>query len=73
MGVSKFTGVTYDFHSLLQMHDLNFLADDFIEEDYDKVISEIPSNHALGPDGLNGKFIKKVLVYHKARFSEIVL
>ena len=59
LGVSKFTGVTYDFHSLLQMHDLNFLADDFTKEDYNKVISEIPSNHAPSPDGFNGKFIKK--------------
>ena len=59
LGVSVFTEVTYDLHSLLQRHDLNFLADDFTEEDYNKVISEIPSNHAPGPDGLNGKCIKK--------------
>ena len=59
MGVSEFTGVTYDLHSLLQRHDLNFLANDFTEEDYNKVISEIPNNHAPGPDGLNDKFIKK--------------
>ena len=43
LGVSVFTEVTYDLHSLLQRHDLNFLADDFTEEDYNKVISEIPA------------------------------
>lgn len=75
LGVSEFTGISVDLSSLLQ-----FLADDFTEEDYNKVISEIPNNHAPGPDGFNGRFIKKCWSVIKpdflrlfSDFSEMVL
>lgn len=59
MGVSYFNGISYDLSTLLVSQDLNFLADDFCEEDFVNVVKSIPSNHAPGPDGFNGKFIKK--------------
>lgn len=59
LGISEYSGMAYDLESILQRHQLDFLAEDFSEEDYNKVILEIPNNHSRGLDGFNGKFIKK--------------
>jgi len=47
------------------------LADDFGEEDFLKVIKMIPTDHAPGPDGFNGKFIKKCWAIIKADFLRL--
>jgi len=40
-------------------HQLDYLANDFSAEEIKVVISELPLNHAPGPNGFNGKFIRK--------------
>lgn len=57
-GISEFSAISYDLSTLLQRYDLNHLADDFCEE-FLRIIKIIPTDHASGPNGFNGKFIKK--------------
>jgi hypothetical protein len=59
LGVSDFEGISYELGELLQEHDLTDLDVDFTNEEMDTVIKNLPNNHALGPDGFNGCFIKK--------------
>lgn len=69
MGVSKFSGISYDLSSLLQFHQLDHLADDFSEDELNNVI--IPLDHAPRPDGFNGKFIRKCWPILKADFMRL--
>jgi hypothetical protein len=64
MGVSEFSGISYDLHNLLSPLDLDGLDSDFSQEEIDLVIRTLPNSHALGPDGFNGLFIKKMLGFH---------
>lgn len=50
---------------------MDFLAADFSEEDFLNVIKAIPIDHAPGPDGFNGKFIKKCWPIIKADFLRL--
>lgn len=59
LGISEFVGVSYDLSSLLQRQDLESLIDEFSIIEIDNMLKDMPSNHAPGPDGFNGLFIKK--------------
>lgn len=59
LGVSEFSGISYDLPSLLQSHDLEHLVSDFSIDEIKRVISDLPLNHSPEPHGLNGKFIRK--------------
>ena len=50
----------FDLNSLLtRREDLNLLAEPFLQEEIDNIIKRMPNDKALGPDGFNGKFMKK--------------
>jgi hypothetical protein len=59
LGISEFTGISYDLNQLLTKHSLDHLDTEFSPEEIDHVIKTLPNSHAPGPDGFNGLFIKK--------------
>jgi len=58
MGVSEFSNITYDLNNLLDRHDLRQIEGTFDDTDFEAVVKSIPLDHAPGPDGFNGKFIR---------------
>lgn len=72
LGVSEFQGISYDLSSLLQRHQLDHLSDDFSADEIKFVISDMPLNHAPGPDGFNDKFIRKCWSIIKPDFFNTV-
>jgi len=58
MGVSEFSNITYDLNSLLDRQDLRQIEGNFDDADFEAVVKSIPLDHAPGPDGFNGKFIR---------------
>ena len=60
MGVSSGISMLFDLNSLLtRREDLNLLAEPFLQEEIDNIIKRMPNDKAPGPDGFNGKFMKK--------------
>ena len=60
MGVSSGISMLFDLNSLLtRREDLNLLAEPFLQEKIDNIIKRMPNDKSLGPDGFNGKFMKK--------------
>lgn len=59
LGISEFTGIIFDMASLLTQHNLEGMDENFTNEEIDRVIKSLPNDHAPGPDGFNGLFIKK--------------
>lgn len=59
MGVSEFTDIYYDLSSIINTVALpNTLDSDFSTQEIDNVIRSLPNEHAPGPDGFSGIFIK---------------
>jgi hypothetical protein len=48
-----------DLSNIIQPHELSHLDNPFNEEEVTNVIKEMPIDKAPGPDGFNGKFLKK--------------
>lgn len=59
LGNSDFTSIEYDLSSILTSHSLDHLDVAFSHEEIESIITNLPNNHAPGPDGFNGLFIKK--------------
>lgn len=59
MGVSECQQFLFNISELITPVDLPELDLPFTKEEIDKVIKDMPSNHAHGPDGFNGFFMKK--------------
>jgi hypothetical protein len=59
MGKTDFTRIAYDLSSLLIEENLDGIDSDFSNDEISFIIKCLPNNHALGPDGFNGFFIKK--------------
>jgi len=59
LGVSEFTGMSYNLSNILLEHNLKGLDADFSQEEIEGVIRNLLNNHAPGPDGFIGLFIKK--------------
>lgn len=72
MGVNDFRGISYDLNSLLVEHNLEDIASDFSQKEIDLVIKSLPNNHAPGPHGFNGLFIKKCWNIVKADFNRLL-
>jgi hypothetical protein len=51
--------MAYKLSTLLAAYNLDDLDGDFSQEEMDMVVKNLPNNHAHGPDGFNGLFIKK--------------
>jgi hypothetical protein len=58
LGVSEFNGFLFDLTPLIQVVPLPVLDDPFSKEEIDAAVKEMPSDHAPGPDGFNGFFMK---------------
>jgi hypothetical protein len=58
LGTSSHTHMHFNLQDLIQSHDLQGIATPFTKKDIDDTIKNMPSDKALGPDGLNGKFLK---------------
>lgn len=59
LGTSEFTDINFQMNNFLTAHNLEMLDEAFSSEEIESVIRTIPNNHAPGPDGFNGMFIKK--------------
>jgi hypothetical protein len=71
MGVSEFSGMSYNLSDLLIEHDLEGLDAEFSQEEIEMVIKTLPNNHAPRPDGFNGLFIKNCQHIFKEDFSKM--
>lgn len=58
---------------MLTEHDLDCIDSDFNQDETDMVIKTLPNNHAPGPDGFNGFFIKKCWNIMKGDFTKLML
>jgi hypothetical protein len=65
LGVSEFTGISYNLSELLTEHSLDHLDTDFNSEEIEHVIKTLPNSHAPGPDGFNGLLSRRVGVLLK--------
>ena len=59
LGVTEHTHMAFDLSDLIQSVDLPGLDVNFTKEEIDLAVRDMPSNHAPGPDGFNGLFMKK--------------
>ena len=59
LGIYEFSNIHYDLSSLLAEHNLDFLDSEFSQTEIEAIIKSLPNDHAPGPDGFNGLFIKK--------------
>ena len=59
LGTNDFSSISYDLGSILHDHDLESIDSDFNQAEINLVIRTLPNNHAPGPDGFSGLFIKK--------------
>lgn len=59
LGVSEFTQLAYDLSQLMHRVDLHILDEPFSMEEIMAILKDMPTDHALGPDGFNGAFFKK--------------
>jgi mannosylglycoprotein endo-beta-mannosidase len=49
-----------DLYAIINLaQNLDWLESEFLKEDIDKIIAELPNNKSPGPDGFNGEFLKK--------------
>jgi hypothetical protein len=72
LGYSEFTNIAYNLNSILVEHNLNHLDADFNQQEIDAIIKCLPNNHAPGPDGFNGLFIKKCWDILKGDFTRLL-
>jgi hypothetical protein len=72
LGVSEFSEMFYELSELIQSSNLSVLHDPFTMEEILALLTDMPSDHTLGPDGFNGAFIKKVLAYYQRLFCQVV-
>jgi len=61
MGISSEVTMHFDLHSILtpRGEDLELLVQPFQCEEIDRIIKQMPTDKAPGPDGFNGLFLKK--------------
>lgn len=59
LGTSDFKGIIFNLSSLLELQDLKGIADAFTPNEIEQTIKSLPNDHASGPNGFNGMFIKK--------------
>jgi hypothetical protein len=59
LGISEFSMIHYDLNQLINSILLPAMDHPFSEEEIKAVLSDMPSDHALDPDGFNSLFMKK--------------
>jgi hypothetical protein len=70
LGCSDFTRMFYDLSSIIQLVSMPDIDTPFSEGEIKSVVSDILVDHALGPYGFNGMFMKKCWPIIKADFSK---
>lgn len=60
LGVSEFSAMAYDLASLLHVVDLPGLDEPFSMDEISAVLKDMPGDHAPGPNGFNGAFLRSV-------------
>jgi hypothetical protein len=65
LGESIFSFMHYDLDRLIQRSALPFMDEPFSVTEIQAALQEMPSDHAPGPDGFNGQFMKKMLGNYK--------
>lgn len=58
LGISECNEMLFDLTTLIQAAQLQAMDQPFSKEEIDAALKDMHSNHALGPDGFNGAFIK---------------
>jgi hypothetical protein len=59
MGISEYSGISYNLSTILTEHNLDHLDSEFSTEEIEQIIKTLPNSYAPGPDGFNNLFIKK--------------
>jgi hypothetical protein len=59
LGCTQNTQMHFNMTDLLQTQNLEHITEPFTKEQIDAVVANMPPDKATGPDGFNGKFIKK--------------
>ena len=60
MGISLNPDMRFDLEQLIQVNmDFYSLIQPFSTEEIDRIVKDMPSDKAPGPDGFNGLFLKK--------------
>jgi hypothetical protein len=63
LGTVSNTSMMFDLNDLFPHNDLSCLEVPFTNEEIDEVIKHMPNDKVPGPDGFNGRFMKKILAY----------
>jgi len=71
LGICEFSNIHYDLSSLLAEHNLDFLDSEFSQTEIKAAIKSLPNDHAPGPNGFNGLFIKKSWDIIKGDFTRL--
>jgi hypothetical protein len=69
LGVSKFSQIHFQSDDLFQPVALPIPDNPFSIDKIDLALKEMPLDHALGPNGFNGLFYKKMLEHNQVRFQ----
>jgi hypothetical protein len=60
LGISEFSGLNSELTSFITpAENIDWLQSEFLKEEIDKVVLNLPNNKSPGPDGFNGEFLKK--------------
>lgn len=59
LGISEHPTMILDLAWLVQQVPLPIMDDPFSEDEIKTALTDMPSDHALGPDGFNGAYMKK--------------
>jgi hypothetical protein len=71
LGTTSNTHMMFELKDLIPHNDLSSLDVPFTNEEIDEVIKHMPNDKVPGPDGFNGKFIKKYWRIIKGQFYEL--
>jgi hypothetical protein len=72
LGVSENAQMHINLDNIIHPRDLSHLDTPFTREEIDAVIKDFPTDKALGPDGFNGKFMKKCWQIIKEDFYKLI-
>uniref|UniRef100_A0A0A8ZA07 Reverse transcriptase domain-containing protein n=1 Tax=Arundo donax TaxID=35708 RepID=A0A0A8ZA07_ARUDO len=73
MGCSDSPEMQFNLDGIIHIEeDLSNLVEPFTTEEIDTAVKNMPTDKSLGPDGFNGKFLKKCCHIVKEDFYQLV-